>query len=93
MATVGWAQISAFQDVATAGSGAINAAVFFDRAARSRGPRRAAALLLAGVFIAITAGALGGLVSGPAAFEAALRGPLLVANLAVTAVVTTRARR
>ena len=94
MATVGWAQISAFEDVTTAGSGAINAAVFLERAVRARGARRAAALLLVGLFAAIAIAALGHLESGRgAALDALLRAPLLAADLAVTAVLAMGARR
>jgi hypothetical protein len=94
VSTVGWAQIAAFEDVATAGSSAVNAAVLLERAARSRGPRRAAALLLASLFAGIAVGALeqaGADDSG--VVGALLSGPLLTANLAVTAVLALGARR
>lgn len=59
MTTVGLSQISGLEDAATAGGTAVSAAVFLRRALRTGGPRRAAALLLAGLLAAIATGAVG----------------------------------
>jgi len=85
--------LATLEDVATAGSSTVNAAVFLERASRSRGPRRAAALILAGLFAAIGAGVAGEVApDGPAA-EVVLGAPLLAANLAVTTVLALAVRR
>jgi hypothetical protein len=94
---VSWDQFVAFEDLATAGSSAVNAAALLERAGRAQGPRRSAALLLAGLFTAVGVGAAGDLAreqpAAGAVIEAALDMPLLVADLAVTAVLTMAARR
>jgi hypothetical protein len=89
-----WAQITVLEDAATAGSGAINAAVFLERTLRTRGPRRAAAALLTALFAAVVVAALSHL-SGPerGPLDAVLRGPLVAACVAVTAVLALGIRR
>ena len=92
--TGGWTQITDFEDAATAGSSAINAAVFFERSLRARGPRRTAALLLASLFAGVVAAAALRLAAAePSALAAVLRGPLLAACVAVTSVLVMGARR
>jgi hypothetical protein len=91
---LGWAQFAAFEDIATGAGSAANAAVFLGRGLRARGARRAAALLLTGLFAALSIATLGRLVpESPRALEALLDAPLLVANLAVTTVLAMGARR
>jgi hypothetical protein len=91
---MGWAQIAYLQDAATAGSGAINAAMFLERALHARGPRRTAAGLLSSLFSAVALTALGHLAAADSgAAEALLRGPLLGACIAVTTVLAMGARR
>ena len=81
----GWDSLATAESVATAGTGAANAAYFAHRAWRSAGPRRTAALLLVGVFVASIAGAVGG--DHASAAEVALRAPALLANAAVSLVL------
>jgi hypothetical protein len=91
---IGWAHIAGIEDAATAGSSAINAAMLLERALRGRGPRRTAASLLSSLFVAIGLSATSHLVvADPGAAEVLLRGPLLTACLAVTAVLALGARR
>jgi hypothetical protein len=93
-AQLGWGELAAFEDIATAGSSAANAAVFLGRASHSRGPRRLAALLLAGLFASLSIGAAGELLPGaPPALDVLLGMPVLIADLAVTAVLAMGARR
>ena len=79
-----WSSVAVVNEVATAGSGAANAAYFAHRASRARGPRRAAALLLTLLFAATALDAAAYLLlAGPTSEGALLRMPLLIANLAV----------
>ncbi len=89
-----WDSLATAESVATAGTGAANAAYFMHRAWRAAGPRRTAAILLAGVFLASVVGAAGaaGGDLAPAA-EAALRAPALLINVAVSLVLWTGGRR
>jgi hypothetical protein len=80
------------EGVATAGSGAANAAYFARRAYRSRGPRRGAAMLLSLLF-AGTAAVAAHLVGQPDAAAAIAIAPLLTANLAASAVLWSAAKR
>lgn len=89
-----WAQIAVLEDAATAGSGAINAAMFLERALRAGGPRRTAAALLTSLFGAVALTAAAGLAgSGSGAVEVVLGGPLLAACIAVTGILALGARR
>lgn len=87
----GWAGVSVVEDVATAGSGAVNAAYFARRAWMAHGPRRAAAGVLALLFAASALSVVDAGPAGPAAVLA--QAPLLVANLAVSALLWVGAGR
>ena len=87
-----WAGVSTFEDIATAGSGALNAAYFARRAWLARGGRRFAAALLAALF-AGTALASMHLGDGPGAAEVLSRAPLLLANLTASALLWAGAGR
>ena len=79
-----WSGVAVAGSLATAGSGAANAAYFAHRASRASGPRRAAALLLTLLFTAIAIDALAYLaLAEPSAEGVLLRSPLLAANVAV----------
>lgn len=91
-----WSSLAFAHEVATAGSGAANAAWFAHRASRSRGPRRAAALLLALLFAAVALDAAAWLLAaapGEARPQALLRAPLLAANLAAGLAIAAGAGR
>jgi hypothetical protein len=89
-----WEGSALVGDLATGGSGGLNAAYFAGRAGGAAGPRRLAAAVLAllcgGVALAATRDALG-TPDGPAGLL--LRAPLLVANLAVTWLAWNGGRR
>src|SRR5437879_5414265 len=87
-----WDGVAIVEDMATAGSGIFNAAVFAGHALGVRGPRRGAALLLAALFAATAAEALARLGTGdPSALEVAARTPLLVANVTAATVLAAGA--
>ncbi len=89
-----WSTVALANEVATAGSGAANAAYFAHRASHARGPRRAAALLLALLFAATALYAAAYLLNaGPTPEGALLRLPLLIANLAVGLAIAAGAGR
>ena len=81
-----WSGLAIAGEVATAGSGAANAAWFAHRALGSAGPRRLAALLLMLLFAAVALDAAAHVLPGapgwPSLQGALLRLPLLAANLA-----------
>jgi hypothetical protein len=89
-----WGQLATGEDAATFASGLFNAVAFARRVRDASGPRRIAAAVL----IALTAGSaadalLHATLEAPAApTEVALRFPLLLGNLAVLALIVTRAR-
>jgi len=84
----GWAQVTAFEGAATAGSGTLNAAFFLRRAWQARGPRRNASALLTALSLAIALSAIaGGAVADGSALQAVLEAPLVIANLGVTGVL------
>ncbi|MEZ4553746.1 MAG: hypothetical protein AB7L91_03145 [Dehalococcoidia bacterium] len=90
----GWTSVTAFEGAATAGSGTLNAALFFGRAVRSRGPRRTASGLLTALSAAIALSAVACGVAEPgSALAAALEAPLVAANLGVTGVLLAGGRR
>jgi hypothetical protein len=89
-----WADVSILEYVATASSGAVNASVFARRAAVARGPRRAAALLLASLFSATALDAAAHLqASDPGAIEVAARTPMFLATLTATGLLLAGAGR
>ncbi len=89
-----WSGVALAEDVATAGSGAANAAYFAHRAAVTHGSRRLGALLLTLLFVAITTDALAHLaLAEPSAEGALLRAPLLLANVAVGLAIVAGAGR
>ncbi len=82
------------ENVAAAGSGAVNATVFMRRAWHGRGPRRAAALLLASLFTGAAVDACAQLhTAEPDLVAVAARVPLLLASLATTALLMAGAGR
>ena len=89
-----WNALGMAQSVAMAASGAANAAYFAQRATRSTGGRRIAAVVLAAVFAGI---ALDGVVhlagTVDAAVEVVRRAPLLVATLLTSALLRLGAGR
>lgn len=90
----GWTQMTAFESAATAGTGALNAALFLERAVRSHGPRRTASALLTVLSLAIGLSAAGAsLAADGGAVDAALGAPLVIANLGVTFVLLAGGRR
>ncbi len=90
----GWAQVTAFEGAATAGSGTLNAALFLERAVRSRGPRRRASALLTALSMAIALSAIAGTAAGDdSTLAALLEAPLVIANLGVTGVLIAGGRR
>lgn len=86
-----WGGVSVVEDVATAGSGAVNAAYFARRAWAAHGPRRVAAAVLAALFAASALVAVDSGAPGPVTVLA--QAPLLVANLAVSALLWAGAGR
>jgi hypothetical protein len=86
-----WDGVSVVEDVATAGSGAANAAYFARRAWLAHGPRRLAAGLLALLCASSALAAVGAGDPGPASVLA--QAPLLAANLAVSALLWVGAGR
>ena len=89
-----WSGVAFAGHVATAGSGAANAAYYAHRGVTAHGPRRLGALLLALLFAAITLDAIASLVLGePSAVDALLRAPLLLANVAIGLVIVAGAGR
>ena len=89
-----WSGVALAEDVATAGSGAANAAYFAQRAAATQGSRRLGALLLTLLFVAITSDALAQLaLAEPSVEGPLLRAPLLLANIAVGLAIAAGAGR
>ncbi len=89
-----WSSVAVAGSLATAGSGAANAAYFAHRAFRASGARRAAALLLTLLFTAIAIGAAAYLaLAEPSVEGALLRSPLLAANAAVGLAIAAGAGR
>lgn len=89
-----WAGVAITQELATAGSGAANAAYFAGRVVRERGPRRVAAMVLTVLFAGVSLSAGAQLLAGdPGAGAVLVRLPLLAANLAALAIVALGARR
>lgn len=86
-----WTEVSVVEDVATAGSGAANAAYFARRAWLTHGPRRLAAGVLALLCAASALAAVDAGPPGPATVLA--QAPLLVANLAIAALLWRGAGR
>ena len=84
-------------ELATAGSGAANAAWFAHRAAQAAGPRRLAALLLMLLFAAVALDAaahvLPGAPSWPSLHGMLLRLPLLAANVLAGLAILAGPRR
>ncbi len=86
-----WTGVSVVEDVATAGSGAVNAAYFARRAWAAHGPRRMAAGVLA---LLCAASALAAVDTGPPGPATVLaQAPLLIANLAVSVLLWLGAGR
>ena len=89
-----WSSLALANEVATAGSGAANAAYFAHRASRARGARRGAALLLTLLFAATALDSVAYLlIAEPTPEGALLRVPLLVANVAVGLAIVAGAGR
>jgi hypothetical protein len=86
-----WDGVAVVEDVATAGSGAVNAAYFAQRAYGAHGPRRVAAGVLALLCAGSALAAVGTAEPGPASVLA--QAPLLAANLAVSALLWVGAGR
>ena len=80
-----WSGVAIAGEVATAGSGAANAAWFAHRALGTAGPRRLASLLLMLLFAAVALDAAAHVLPGapgwPSLQGALLRLPLLAANV------------
>jgi len=92
--STGWAQLTAIEGAATAGSGALNAAFFLERAVRARGPRRTASALLTALSLAAGASALNaGFEAEPGVIDAVVGAPLLLTQLGVSAVLLAGGRR
>ena len=92
--TTMWTELTALEDAAAAGSSAINAVVFMERAWLSRGPRRTAALLLSCLFGSVGVDAVQRLtLAERGALDVLLSGPLVAACVAVTTVLAMGARR
>lgn len=89
-----WNDVSIAEELATAGTGAANALYFASRTLRSGGPRRVAALVLVALFAGAALEAGVPLVLGEAGpLAAALRLPVLFANLATFALIFRGAGR
>ena len=89
-----WNEISVAEELATAGSGTANAAYFAGRAIHARGPRRVAALVLLALFAGSALHAAAYLTLGDSgALAAAVRLPLLLANLATFSLILAGAGR
>lgn len=89
--TAFWDSAALVEDLASAGSGGLNAAYFTHRARAGTGPRRLAAAVLALLCGGAALQAAQHLVvAGPGAAEVLARVPLLAANLAVS---SARCRR
>ncbi len=89
-----WAGAAVTEQLATAGSGVVNAAYFASRIVRERGPRRVAALVLTALFAGITLDAgVRLLAEDTAAVAVLVRLPVLAANLAALTLICLGARR
>jgi hypothetical protein len=87
-----WYGVAVVEGVASAGSGAANAAYFAQRAYRERGPRRGAAALLSLLFAGAAAVSMHAAGEADAAAAVAVV-PLLTANLAASALLWAGAGR
>ncbi len=89
-----WNAISIAEELATAGSGTANAIYFVGRAIRSDGPRRLAALVLVALFAGSALSVGVHLMPGESGvLVAALRLPLLLANLVTFSLILGGAGR
>ena len=89
-----WNQISIAEQLATAGTGTVNALYFAGRALRIGGPRRGAALVLTALFAGSALDAAARLALGDNdVAAAAVRLPLLAANLAAFSLILAGAGR